>query len=319
MFNNHILKPERTPLENSVWGYDKSSGTFKSLFESRLLRAKHYLDEPFEVSIKYDANGNRVGSKKNIASESIDVNCVDCWQDFKKTEKGVLILNGDSSQLPIPSKTVDAVVTDPPYFDFVNYSELSDFFFSWLSPALRGRYRWMDRDDSSGRGEVQQKDSHIFSHKLSLVLRESCRVLKDDGVLTFSFHHSRAEGWAAIYEAIKAAGLAVFAVHPVHAELRGASPKNASKDPISLDALLVCRKTIFSSNSAKKYPCTPLEICKKVEAISNRLKDAGMKLSSGDRFVIGAALTLKMRAKDDLKFDEIKREIEDISRMIRKC
>lgn len=319
MFNNHILKPERTPLENSVWGYDKSSGTFKSLFESRLLRAKHYLDEPFEVSIKYDANGNRVGSKKIIASESIDVNCVDCWQDFKKTEKGVLILNGDSSQLPIPSKTVDAVVTDPPYFDFVNYSELSDFFFSWLSPALRGRYRWMDRDDSSGQGEVQQKDSHIFSHKLSLVLRESCRVLKDDGVLTFSFHHSRAEGWAAIYEAIKAAGLAVFAVHPVHAELRGASPKNASKDPISLDALLVCRKTIFSSNSAQKYPCTPLEICKKVEAISNRLKDAGMKLSSGDRFVIGAALTLKMRAKDDLKFDEIKREIEDISRMIRKC
>src|SRR5208282_1554078 len=30
LFSNHILKPERTPLENSVWGTEKSSGTFKS-------------------------------------------------------------------------------------------------------------------------------------------------------------------------------------------------------------------------------------------------------------------------------------------------
>src|ERR1019366_2771567 len=37
MFSNHVLKPERTPLENSVWGTDKSSGTFSTLFESRLI------------------------------------------------------------------------------------------------------------------------------------------------------------------------------------------------------------------------------------------------------------------------------------------
>ena len=35
MFSHHILKPERTPLENSVWGTPKSSGTFASLFKSR--------------------------------------------------------------------------------------------------------------------------------------------------------------------------------------------------------------------------------------------------------------------------------------------
>lgn len=69
-----------------------------------------------------------------------------------------------------------------------------------------------------------------------------CRVLKDDGVLAFSFHHSRAEVWAAVYEAITDAGLAVVAAHPVHAELRVATPKTAAKDPISLDAILVCRK-----------------------------------------------------------------------------
>ena len=40
MFSNHILKPERTPLENNVWGTPKSSGTFASLFKSRLLKSE---------------------------------------------------------------------------------------------------------------------------------------------------------------------------------------------------------------------------------------------------------------------------------------
>ncbi|XIW74039.1 hypothetical protein AB2F28_24150 (plasmid) [Escherichia coli] len=69
MFSNHILKPERTPLENSVWGTEKSSGTFSTLFESRLLRAKRYLDEPFEVALAHDTDGNRIkATKKLLAS-----------------------------------------------------------------------------------------------------------------------------------------------------------------------------------------------------------------------------------------------------------
>lgn len=66
-------------------------------------------------------------------------------------------MNGDSSKLPVPAGTVDAVVTDPPYFDFVHYSELSDFFFAWLSPALRNRYSWMAREDSSDPGKFSIK------------------------------------------------------------------------------------------------------------------------------------------------------------------
>jgi putative DNA methylase len=156
--------------------------------------------------------------------------------------QGALILNGDSSRLPIPDARVDAVVTDPPYFDFVHYNELSDFFFAWLSPVLRQRYAWFDRPSCSDFGEVQHKDPHTFARKLSYVLSECWRILKDEGVLAFSFHHSRAECWAAIYEAIITAGFEVVAAHPVHAEMRVASPKSAAKEPISLDAILVCRK-----------------------------------------------------------------------------
>lgn len=308
MFSNHILKPERAPLENSVWGTVKSSGTFSTLFESRLLRAKRYLDEPFEIALEHDQGGNRTGSRKVVASHPICARRLETWAELDAADHGLLILNGDSSKLPVPDRTVDAVVTDPPYFDFVHYSELSDFFFAWLSPALRDRYPWMAREDSSDQGEVQHKDPRVFARLLASVFAEACRVLKDDGVLTFSFHHSRAEGWAAIYEAISKAGLAVVAAHPVHAELRAASPKTAAKDPISLDAILVCRKKAM----ALHQPPAVQNVSTVVSALSAKLEAAGLRISAGDRFVIGAAQTLIARAADNLSFDEILIDLDAI-------
>lgn len=299
MFSNHILKPERAPLENSVWGTSKSSGTFCTLFESRLIRAKRYLDEPFEVDFERDLMGQRMGSCKTMASDPIQANRVESWNDLITTDRGLLILNGDSSRLPIPDTSVDAVVTDPPYFDFVHYSELSDFFFAWLSPVLKSRYPWFARPDSSDQGEVQHKDPRVFARQLASVFTECCRVLKDDGVLAFSFHHSRAEGWAAIHEAITSAGLAVVAAHPVHAELRAASPKTAAKDPISLDAILVCKKH-------SKVDFTSLDkrlVIQQSEAIARRLQDAGMSISLADRFVILASQVLIPLSKQKSDFD----------------
>src|SRR5258708_9376699 len=48
LFSHHILKPERTPLENNVWGTSQSSGSFSKLFQSHLLKATMYLDERFD-------------------------------------------------------------------------------------------------------------------------------------------------------------------------------------------------------------------------------------------------------------------------------
>lgn len=312
MFSNHILKPERTPLENSVWGTDKSSGTFSTLFESRLLRAKRYLDEPFEIVLKHDQDGNRAGSRKTVASHPIRAYRVETWPELEVVDHSLLILNGDSSKLPMPACSVDAVVTDPPYFDFIHYSELSDFFFAWLSPVLRQRYPWMAREDSSDQGEVQHKDPRVFARQLASVFTEACRVLKDDGVLAFSFHHSRAEGWAAIYEAINKAGLAVVAAHPVHAELRAASPKTVTKDPISLDAILVCRKKELVRHQSPAI----LDIRAVVDALSIRLETAGLRISASDRFVIGAAQTLIAHATDDLCFEDIKAHLDAIRQIM---
>jgi putative DNA methylase len=306
MFSNHILKPERAPLENSVWGTEKSSGTFSTLFESRLIRAKRYLDNPFEVGPSKDLFGHPTGARTVTASAPINVQHASSWDQLANSPQGVLILNGDSARLPLPDGVVDAVITDPPYFDFVHYSELSDFFFAWLAPVLKQRYPWFDKADSSDAGEVQQKDPRAFARQLSYVFAEGRRVLKDDGVLAFSFHHSRAEGWAAIYEAVASAGLFVVAAHPVHAELRAASPKTAAKDPISLDAILVCRKQphatapVFGVN----------EVLDVTQVLARKLEKAGMTISGADRFVIAAAQMLIAASEERLTYSGIRERLE---------
>lgn len=308
MFSNHILKPERTPLENSVWGTDRSSGTFRSLFESRLLRAKRYLSSPFEIALHGDLLGASNASHKVIASRPMRPSHAASWSELVARDEGVLILNGDSAALPLPDRSVDAVITDPPYFDFVHYSELSDFFFAWLAPVLKHRHPWFDKADSSDVGEVQQQDPRVFARQLSHVLVECRRVLKDDGVLAFSFHHSRPEGWAAIHEAVSTAGLCVVAAHPVHGELRAASPKNAAKDPISLDTILVCRKR----DDGVEQRISRLDVLERADELAARLAAAGMALSNADRFVIAASQALVAASDTQSPFDAIRTLLEQL-------
>jgi len=289
MFSNHILKPERTPLENSVWGTPgKSSGTFSTLFKSRLIKAKTYLDEPFEIKVEY--NGTKRISKKIVCSDPLKVNVAQSWDDFNEASQGALILNGDSSSLPVPDASVDAVVTDPPYFDFVHYSELSDFFYAWLSNALGAEYSYLGRKDSSHENEVQDRDNESFTKKIGRIFSECHRVLKEDGILCFSYHHSTIDGWMAIFNAVTEAGFDIVAAHPVKAEMSVASPKSAAKEPINLDAILVCKK----EQIAPGISSPDQEFLRRYDFYLTRFEAIERKLSEGDKFVIACSQAISV-------------------------
>ena len=285
IFSHHILKPERTPLENNPWGVGtRGSGTFPSLYRSRLLKAKLYLDNPFEIFVN-EAQGKRKTTKIKC-SKPIRAKLTDSWSD-EKSNQFALVLNGDSSSLPIPPKSVDAVITDPPYFDFIHYSELSDFFYAWLSKVLASEYPYFEQSDSSHENEVQDRDDSKFASKLKSVFTECHRVLKDDGVLTFSFHHSRIEGWLAIYRAIISAGFVIAATHPVKAEMSVSTPKSGTREPINIDAILVCKKS--QSHNRISVNEAQVRTLQRIADSSSRLGDAKRRLSTGDHFVIRCA------------------------------
>jgi putative DNA methylase len=239
MFYHHILKPERVPLEANLWGTTRSSGSFSTLFESRLMRALDYAENPFELRV-VERKGKAAGDKVFGLSEPIGHAIATNHQSLANGER-VYLSCGDSGATDIAADSVDAVISDPPFFDNVHYSELADFFHVWHRHVL-GRDGPLKSNTTRATGEVQNADGATFTARLTAVWTECHRVLKDDGVLVFTYHHSRGEGWRSILKAIMDAGFAVVAAHPIKAEMSGAAPKRQAKEPIDLDIILVCRK-----------------------------------------------------------------------------
>jgi putative DNA methylase len=270
MFAHHILKPERTPIEANVWGTSKSSGSFSSLLRSRLLRALDYRDAPTEVNGK-----TGIG---RVCSLPLSGRIEHNWPTKDKTApRGIYLSCGDSAATSLSSKSIDLVVTDPPFFDNVHYSELADFFRAWQQIGTGAA------KSTRNIAEVQDSDASNFARKLQEVFSESRRVLKDDGVLAFTYHHSRDEGWASLAQAVFGAGFYVVNSQPVKAEMSVATPKSQAKEPIQLDIIVVCRK-IAKTTAGKEI--TPMEAIEAAKAKLERLRDTGLVLSRNDRKIV---------------------------------
>jgi putative DNA methylase len=287
MFSHHILKPERTPIEANVWGTPKSSGSFSGLFKGRLQRALEYREYPTEVS-----GGN--GGKAVLSSGAFSGRVSEWPSKADFATRSIYLSCGDSSDLGLPDQSVDLVITDPPFFDNVQYSELADFFYAWQQIGLGLTAAVSTRADR----EVQDTNVDRFAAKLQGVFRECHRVLKTGGLLAFTYHHSREEGWHAVAHAVLGAGFVVVNSHPVKGEMSVATPVTAAHDPISFDIVLVCRKA-----SEVTEPREAKVAISAARAQLARLADAGFRLSRADRRIVefGQLLTTVRSADDVLR------------------
>ena len=285
MFNHHILKPERTPLEANIWGTPKSSGAFSTLFQSRLLRAAQYAQQPFELALSPEDSGKQSIKTYNISEPQTGLANNESYDQFCWNPK-LYVSCGDSASTDLPDGCVDLVVTDPPFFDNVHYSQLADFFYAWQKVILDNAPSHRANTTRS-ESEVQNSDAEAFTERLAGVFRESGRVLKDDGLLVFTYHHSRWEGWQSVLNAITEAGFQITVCHPVKAEMSVAAPKHQAKDPINFDVIMVCRKNSSGTGGTKGWEgLTLAQGFARAEAQVGRLRTAGWNLSRNDIGVI---------------------------------
>lgn len=293
MFAHHILKPERTPIEANVWGTPKSSGGFSNLLRNRLLRAIDYREAPTEI--------NGAASIAKTCSPPFSGRVEDQWPTALPLAcRGIYLSAGDSAKSSLPAKSIDVVATDPPFFDNVHYSELADFFQAWQQIGADATQNGSTRH----LAEVQDVDAAKFAFKLREVFAECHRVLKDDGLLVFTYHHSREEGWHALAAAIFGAGFYVVNAHPVKAEMSVATPKFQAKEPIQLDIILVCRKQSDSPDIVRPSPAAALD---RAREKLFRLAASGFTLSRNDRRItlVGQLLTTLLPTDSPDLFDRL--------------
>jgi len=167
------------------------------------------------------------------------------------------ITQGDAADLStVATGSVHLVCIDPPYYDNVQYSELSDFFYVWLKRTVGDLYPdWFraeltDKDDEAVANPARFADfgrkrrdlaRQDYERKMAAIFRECHRVLRPDGVLTVMFTHKQVEAWDTLAMALIAAGFRIEASWPIHTESEH-SLHQAKKNAAASTILLVCRK-----------------------------------------------------------------------------
>lgn len=213
VFSHHAYSFPSTALENNPVFPFKSSGNLLNLYNDRIQKARKWALNPVERVIKDGV------IKTTIISGETDQGYEIKGQEALKTgTRKFLLIHGSSTALDIKNNSVDHVITDPPYYDSVQYSDLAAFFRVWLRLFLPEYDGW-DYDvldsavDSPNQGEKKYEDI------LGDIYSECHRVLKKDhGKLIFTYHHWNPKGWAALTIALKRAGFVLADQYIVHSE-----------------------------------------------------------------------------------------------------
>jgi adenine-specific DNA methylase len=205
IFERHIYMPKVQPVVGNPLNREDNLSSFTSAFR-KVYDAKEYCEEPFE---KMKENGSV--NKYEIQNESIS-------EDRLEN-----LACATSEHIDREDGSVDYIITDPPYYDNVQYSELSDYFYVWLSECLSDDYEEFQSELVPKAREIVAnekvgKSEDFFIESLSNVFTECHRVLDSDGEMVFTYHHNENEAWSVILEAIIESGFTVTGAYPVQSE-----------------------------------------------------------------------------------------------------
>ena len=160
-----------------------------------------------------------------------------------------------------PEGGFDAIVTDPPYYDAIPYSDLMDFFHVWLRRVLHGLSEETDAafaeplgpkwdreagdgeliDDASRFGGDRARSKAAYEDGMARAFRACHKALNPEGRLVVVFANKSPDAWETLAAALIRAGFVVAASWPIQTEMQTRQRSMASA-ALSSSVWLVCRK-----------------------------------------------------------------------------
>jgi adenine-specific DNA methylase len=223
-------------IPNGAKGVSIGSGGWSNIVE-KFVRAKSYCDSPFEVQhrsgrkVQVQIDGEWIGDERNCGRQT--------------QRRSVAISCQSAIDADLPAASLDAVLTDPPYYGNVQYAELMDFCFVWLRKLVMNRESVFARDSTRDPNELtgnmnMGRGLHHFTEGLSAVFRRMARALKPGSPMAFTYHHNNMEAYLPVAVAILDSGLVCSASLPCPAEM-GASIHISRTGSSIVDTIFVCR------------------------------------------------------------------------------
>lgn len=203
-----------------------------------------------EVNPFSDATGNWISHVDWV---------VRCVEANSFSAGSAVVRRGSATQLAYQSASVDAVITDPPYYDSVCYANLSDFFYVWLKRVLSGNVSQHFVTPLTPKGpEViqnlrhktagQKKTRATYEKGMAEAVAEMRRVVASDGVVLLMFAHKSTSAWEVMISALINAGLNPTTSWPIHTEMKSGMVKK-NKAMLASSISIVCRPRLDDAGS----------------------------------------------------------------------
>lgn len=155
--------------------------------------------------------------------------------------EGAEVHNGSSEHQRLENESVDLVITDPPYFDSVQYGELAQGFLVFgAACGLPVSLRWQ-RNREAVPNATLGRGGKSYRELLQGIMRETSRTLKPSGRLLLTFHDKELFPWECLADALKAADLRVIGLGIVHSENETDHAKRG-KSAMTSDLVIECAK-----------------------------------------------------------------------------
>ncbi len=184
---------------------------------------------------------------------------VEHLQDAARDAPGATVLR-QSALAPVRGG-FDAIVTDPPYYDAIPYSDLMDFFHVWLRRALHGVVADADPafadplgpkwnaaggdgeliDDASRFGGDRAASKQAYEDGMARAFQACHKALKPEGRLVVVFANKSPDAWETLVAALIRAGFVVTGSWPIQTEMQNRQRSLASA-ALASSVWLVCRK-----------------------------------------------------------------------------
>lgn len=198
---------------------------------------------------------------------------------------------GDAARISSTAdSSVDSIVIDPPYYDNVMYSELSDFFYVWLKRTAGLVYPQLFRSPLTdkeheavanparyeGQRGAKALAAEDYRHKMAAIFADCRRVLKPDGIMTLMFTHKATGAWDALAKGLIEAGFVITASWPINTESE-ASLHIRNKAAANSTVFLVCRPRTTRDDGSAYWDDLEREVRQSVRRRIGEFQEAGIR------------------------------------------
>ncbi len=103
----------------------------------------------------------------------------------------------------INDKSIDFIITDPPYAGLVPYLDLSLVWLMWLQKIDKKYLPDLQSEITIKKGQIGREE---YRRRFQNAFKQLHRVLKDDGYIVITFHHKKLQEWNDFVHAVRLAG-----------------------------------------------------------------------------------------------------------------